>query len=423
MSFGPAPAGFGPPTPPSWTPPSWTPPSEVEQALLDAKSRDDWPAYFETLARNRLYFEVGREQEDARFSRGLVPFRRDPRVAGGWVWPVYTEGVLPAPEPDRVFDWKKLKWIAQDLNSSYPATIVVNPDTPCEAFLPAAPPHSWAWTRYAKQSDGPSDEAALRTLRVGGPLEGPVAHGLACGAHLLVHQGRFWNAMAYHGHGYRADRRMLRTWWGITSHQEWQGRQRALLATDGARSEWEFALGLRRAIAGESGGHVGAGDWCDAAGRVLHRRAEGGTAFTPDGVTTTAPTPSAEAEARIKEIQHLIGRITRYEDRMRADGILREDQYVRSADAWDLGRASCMARWGLSTRYCDLQEAEAAVVEAGRRAAHCYESWEDFSAGFILGRCLHFDDDKFGSWYQEMVTVHRILTSDPGSPWLNIPFR
>ncbi|MFF7134975.1 MULTISPECIES: DUF1266 domain-containing protein [unclassified Streptomyces] len=336
---------------------------------------------------------------------------------------MYTEGVLPAPEPDRVFDWKKLKWIAQDLNSSYPATIVVNPDTPCEAFLPAAPPHSWAWTRYAKQSDGPSDEAALRTLRVGGPLEGPVAHGLACGAHLLVHQGRFWNAMAYHGHGYRADRRMLRTWWGITSHQEWQGRQRALLVTDGARSEWEFALGLRRAIAGESGGRVGAGDWCDAAGRVLHRRAEGGTAFTPDGVTTTAPTPSAEAEARIKEIQHLIGRITRYEDRMRADGILREDQYVRSADAWDLGRASCMARWGLSTRYCDLQEAEAAVVEAGRRAAHCYESWEDFSAAFILGRCLHFDDDKFGSWYQEMVTVHRILTSDPGSPWLNIPFR
>ena len=43
--------------------------------------------------------------------------------------------------------------------------------------------------------------------------------------------------------------------------------------------------------------------------------------------------------------------------------------------------------------------------------------------GYILGRCLHFDNEKFGSWYQDMVTVHRILTSDPGSPWLNIPFR
>lgn len=161
MSIGSPPAGFGPP------PPIWTPPSEVEQALLDAKSREDWPAYFETLARNRLYFEEGRKEADARFSRGFVPFKRDPRVAGGRVWPVYTEGVLPAPEPDRVFDWKKLKWIAQDWNSSYPATIVVNPDTPCEAFLPAAPPHSWAWAQYAKQSDGPSDAAALRTLRVG----------------------------------------------------------------------------------------------------------------------------------------------------------------------------------------------------------------------------------------------------------------
>lgn len=405
MSFGPPPAGFGSPTAPSWTPPS-----EVEQALLDAKSREDWPAYFETLARNRLYFEVGRKEEDARFTRGLVPFRRDPRIAGGWVWPVYTEGVLPAPEPDRVFDWKKLKWIAQDLNSSYPATIVVNPGTPCEAFLPTEPPHSWAWARHAKQSDGPSDTAALRTLRMGGPLEGPVAHGLACGAHLIVHQGRFWNAMAYHGHGYRADRRTLRTWWGITSRQEWQSLQRALLATDGARPVWEFALGLRRAIARDAGGHVETGHWWDVAASVLQRR---------KGATTSA----AEIDADIKDVQHLIGRIIRYEARMRADGILREGQYVTSADAWDLGRASCMARWGVSTRYCDLPEAEAAVVEAGYRAAHCYGSWEDFSAGFILGRCLQFDKDEFGTWYQEMVTVHRILTSDPGSPWLNIPFR
>lgn len=82
-----------------------------------------------------------------------------------------------------------------------------------------------------------------------------------------------------------------------------------------------------------------------------------------------------------------------------------------------------MAPWGLSTRYWDLAEAEAAVVEAGYKSARCYESWEDFSVAFVLGRCLQFDNEKFGSWYQDMVTVHRIPTSDPGSPWLNIPFR
>ena len=418
MSFGPAPAGFGPPTPPSWTPPS-----EVEQALLDAKSRDDWPAYFDALAQTRVYFEIQRDKVDARATDIRPLFESDPRVAGGRIWAVYTEGMLPVPEPHRVFDWYPLSWFAKVWDPTDPPMIVVNPRTPCEAFLPSAPPHAHAWGQYTDRKKGPSDEAALRTLRVGGPLHGPVAHGLACGAHLIVRQGLPWNALAYHGQGYPAEREMLRTSWGITSHQQWQAQQHALLSTDGANPVWEFALGLRRVIARDFGGYVETAFWRDSAARVLRQRAEGETLLTPDGITKTEPVPAAETEARIKGVQHLIGRITRYEARMRADGILGDGQYVTSADAWDLGRASCMARWGLSTRYCDLPEAEAAVVEAGYNSARCYESWEDFSAAFILGRCLQFDNEKFGSWYQDMVTVHRILNSDPGSPWLNIPFR
>ncbi|WP_228473035.1 DUF1266 domain-containing protein [Streptomyces cyaneochromogenes] len=391
--------------------------------MLDAKSREDWPTYFETLARNRLYFEVRRDTADARFGSALALFEPDPRVVGGMVWAVYTEGMLPAPEPHRAFDWKKFGWLREDWKPDYPTMIVVNPGSPCEAFLPTARPYSNTWAQYAKRTEGPSDKAALRTLRVGGSLQGPVAHGLACGAHLIVHQGRLWNALAYHGHGYRTERRMLRKSWGITSHQEWQVQQHALLATDGANPVWEFALGLRRAIARDFGGYVETGYWRDAAARVLRQRAKGETVLTADGVVKTTPTPAADTETHIKGVQHLIGRIARYEARMRADGILGDGQYVTSADAWDLGRASCMARWGLSTRYCTLAEAEAAVVEAGYSAARCYDSWQDFSAGFILGRCLQFDNEKFGSWYEDMVTVHRILMSDPGSPWLNIPFQ
>ncbi|WP_324617286.1 DUF1266 domain-containing protein [Streptomyces bicolor] len=350
-------------------------------------------------------------------------FDFDPRVAGERVWAVYTEGMLPVPEPHRVFDWNVLAWFAEVWQPADPPMIVVNPGTPCEAFLPSAPPHSAAWAQYTERTGGPSGRAELRTLRVGGPLQGSVAHGLACGAHLIVHQGLPWNAMAYHGQGYPAERQMLRNSWGITSHREWQEQQRALLATDGANQVWEFVLGLRRTIARDFGGYVETGYWREAAARVLRRRTEGETVLTPDGVTKTAHVPEAEIEARVKGVQHLIGRITRYEARMRADGILGEGQYVTSADAWDLGRASCMARWGLSTRYCALPETEAAVVEAGYSAARCYESWQDFSAAFILGRCLQFDNEKFGSWYEDMVTVHRILMSDPGSPWLNIPFR
>ncbi|MEU6350004.1 DUF1266 domain-containing protein [Streptomyces sp. NPDC047072] len=392
--------------------------------MFDAKCRNDWAAYFEALARNRVFYEIRRDKADAnKILSTYYVFDSDPRVAGGRIWAVYTEGMLPAPEPQRVFEWAKLKWVAESWRPGFPDMIVVNPGSPCEAFLPGAPPQSYAWTRYATQSAGPSDEAALRTLRVGGPLHGPVAHGLACGAHLIVHQGRPWNALAYHGHGYKTERRMLRKSWGVTSHQGWQEMQGALLATNGADSQWEFALGLRRAIAQDVDGCVETGYWLDAAAQVLRRRAEGEVLLTSDGVTRTTPFPAAETEARVKGVQQLIGRITRYEARMRADGILGEGQYVSSADAWDLGRASCMARWGLSTRYCALPEAEAAVVEAGLRAARCYESWQDFSAAFILGRCLQFDNEKFGSWYQDMVTVHRILMSDPASPWLNLPFR
>lgn len=82
-----------------------------------------------------------------------------------------------------------------------------------------------------------------------------------------------------------------------------------------------------------------------------------------------------------------------------------------------------MARWGLGARYCTLEEAERAVVRAGRLSRFNYRSWEDFSAGYVLGRCLHFDEEEFGDWYGEMLDAHRLLTTHPDSPWLNIPFK
>ncbi|MFF7971894.1 hypothetical protein [Streptomyces sp. NPDC007905] len=36
---------------------------------------------------------------------------------------------------------------------------------------------------------------------------------------------------------------------------------------------------------------------------------------------------------------------------------------------------------------------------------------------------VYFDEEEFGDWYQDMLEAHRILMSDAGSPWLNIPFR
>ncbi|MFD3499532.1 DUF1266 domain-containing protein [Streptomyces sp. NPDC058678] len=417
MSFGPPPPGFGPPISPAWTAPS-----DVEQTLLDAKSRGDWAAYFATLAENRLFFEVWRDKVDAGASGTYPVFGHDPR-AGGPIWAVYTAGMLPAPEPNRVFNWNTLKWFARVWLPTDPPVIVINPGSPCEAFLPAAPPQSAAWAQYSRSEGDPEPSLRLRTLSVGGPLHGPVAHGLACGALLCVTNGSWWNAMAWHGTGYPNERKRLREWWGITDRDEWLSALRRLIDCASHSSVWEFALTLRRTIARDFGGHVDVGYWRQAAANVIRGRDAGSTVVTADGVTQVDPLPAAETEARIEGVQRLIGRVTRYEARMRADGVLDEGRYVSSVDAWDLGRASKMARWGLGARFGSLEEAEAVVIKAGRTAARSYRSWQEFSAGYILGRCLHFDDEEFGSWYQDMVSAHRILMSDPGSPWLNIPFR
>jgi Protein of unknown function (DUF1266) len=420
MSFRPIWPGFGPAQSP--VPLSWTPPTQIEQALLETKSRGDWSAYFAALAGSRLYFEIRRDKADVDEDGVFPVFGFDPRI-GGLIWAVYTPGMLPPPEPGRVFTWHSLNWFARQWRPTDPPMIVVDPGSPCEAFLPAAPPHSAAWSQHAPRGGGdPESRLRLRTLRVGGPLQGGVARGLACGALLCVSNGSLWNAMAWHGTGYPGERRRLREWWGITTRAGWQSALRDLLACESHSSVWDFALQMRRTIARDFGGHVDVGYWRQAVARVIRANSEKSVVVTEDGVTTTGPRPGSETEARVEGVQRLIGRITRYEARMRADGILDENRYVGSLDAWDLGRASKMARWGLGARFGTLEEAESAVIDAGRLAALSYRSWQDFSAGYILGRCLHFDDEEFGGWYQDMTEAHRILMSEPGSPWLTIPF-
>jgi hypothetical protein len=128
--------------------------------------------------------------------------------------------------------------------------------------------------------------------------------------------------------------------------------------------------------------------------------------------------PDAAGQA----IQRLIGRIVRCEARFRADGLLPAEGFVRSAAAYDYGRAVNFARWGLSARLCEGREARDAVLRAGALAGTRHTSWADFSAGFALGRLLRFDAEEFGEWYANVLEPHRILTTDPESPWLTLPW-
>ncbi|WP_031510300.1 DUF1266 domain-containing protein [Streptomyces megasporus] len=390
----------------------WQPPTDVEQSLYEAKTRGDWVGYFDVLAGADLFHALPRPWVEANPGYfGFFPYW-DPRTHRHYV-AILTEGMLPCPAPDPVFFEHSLGWYAEKWDNP-DWWLAVNPGSPCEAYFAATPEHRRMWAHHAEKVSWSARRGTLRTLRVGGVHQGPVARGLACGALLCVNNGSLWNAMGWHGTGFGGERRRLEEWWGITTREEWMSAQERLLKGEMSNFAWEFVLEVRRAIAREYGGPVEIDHWRQVVGRVVRDRAEQAAAQGAEGL----PDPGAE----IRRLQQLIGRIVRYEARFRADGLLREGEYVTSVLAWDYGRASKMARWGLGARFCDVTEAESAVVRAGRVSRVTYKSWEAFSAGYILGRCLHFDDEEFGDWYENMLRAHQILTTDPESPWRTIPW-
>lgn len=380
----------------------WLAPTDVERGLYEAKMRGDWAAYFDVLAGTYLYFPVARAEADAGRST-QYPFRSP--VTGTWCFAYYTEGVLPLPQPDPVFTYRSFGSVVRDWGND-DRWLAVNPGTPCEAYFPANPQTVQLWRQHAERIS-PAESGTLRTLRVGGPLQGPVARGLGCGALFAVKNGELWNTLAHHGPGYAHQRSSLEEWWGVTSPEEWQETQESLLKAEYVSSVWEFVLSVRRSLSRQYGGAVDVAHWREATAHVMRRNAE----------------PETVSDGALSGVQQLIGRITRYEARFRADGILAEGRQVRSVLAWDHCRAVSMARWGVAARFCDTAQAERAVVRAGEACQVTYRSWEDFGAGVVLGRCLHFDEEEFGHWYTEVADAHKILASDPESPWLTISWR
>ncbi|MEU8773220.1 DUF1266 domain-containing protein [Streptomyces sp. NPDC048606] len=398
----------------------WTAPSAIERELYGAKCRGDWGAYLDALARARLFLAQPRARADAE--PGSVRFFPTPR--GALV--VQTAGTLPAPTPETVYESQGLGWFAKVWTPADPAHLAVNPGTPCEAYLTTTPADLARWRAHAEAA--PSfglPPGGVHALFTGGPLHGAVAHGLAVGAHMAVSNGEFWNALAYHGNGYGRQRARLRDSWDITDREGWLHTLEQLLTARVVSPVWEYALRVRRVLASDFAGPVDTEHWRHAAEAALRRSAElsAEPRLTPDGVTLARPRPGAEVEGEIAGVRRLIGRIARYEQRFRADGLLPEDGWVRSVEAWDIGRASQMARWGLGARYGDLEEAERGVLRAGEAARRTYRSWEEFSAGYALGRCLHFDEEAFGEWYTGALATHLTLTTDPAGPWRNIPWR
>ncbi|WP_344429148.1 DUF1266 domain-containing protein [Streptomyces lavendulocolor] len=202
---------------------------------------------------------------------------------------------------------------------------------------------------------------------------------------------------------YTSERRTLRRSWDITDHDGWRRQTAFLLDYSNSPAEPEYALRVREQLRKSIGELPPADLWRETAAGSLQDRG--------------AP------PALVAEMAELVRRILRYEARFRADGLLAEDGWVTTASAYDYGRAVNLARWGLSARYCDPQQAEQTIVHAGALAKAAYSSWEGFSAGYALGRVLRFDGEEYGHFYEGVLAAHRLLTDDEGSPWRNIPWR
>jgi uncharacterized protein DUF1266 len=234
-----------------------------------------------------------------------------------------------------------------------------------------------------------------------GPFLGPLAHGLACGAHIPVHVSRAWNTLDDPVRDYQDDRDSLADGWGVETAEDWSRQVDYLLAGQNVGPEVDAVLDVRRTLLRQQG-HYDLGTWQDAVGRWARWQ--------------------RRRPAEVDELVELAGAVTRYESRFRTDGLLPHDGIVTSVFGYDFGRAVNMARWGHGGRFCDHGSAERIVLRAGELCRRHYSSWADFSAGYALGRVIRFDEEKYGHMYSSVLGSHRLLMADQTSPWWHVPF-
>ncbi|WP_017581194.1 DUF1266 domain-containing protein [Nocardiopsis valliformis] len=238
-----------------------------------------------------------------------------------------------------------------------------------------------------------------------GVFQGPFAHALASGAHMPIAGGGVWNAVpgSCSCCSPEEERTKLRDSWGITDTEGWDRALRELVSGDRTSPELSVVLGLRNeACASAPQQPFDAGSWPDLIVRWCQ---------------STGTDPSV-----YEALVLAAARVWEYEERMVEDGVLPRGAQVRTVRAYDFGRAVNLARWGFHAGYADLRTAGEHIVRAGAASMRHHGSWAEMSAGFVLGRALGFDDGAFGPYYTDSVAAHRLLTTDPRSPWLNLPW-
>ncbi|WP_406191727.1 DUF1266 domain-containing protein [Streptomyces griseus] len=373
-------------------------PTGIERALAAAVAGGSAEAVVEVLARTRLYVLVARLHADIPGWTAPLPTIRDEATRRTCV-PVLTPGVLPPWHPEWVFRAVSLGELAR----TWPFDVrrlAVNHGTPFAVTVDARPKHLKAWLKADEHSGGP--EHGVLLTDDGGPLHGPLAHGLALGAHLAVTNGLIWNRLGAVYEDYATDRARLRSPWGVPHRAEYRDRLASLMKNQLVGRAQEAVLRTRHTLAARLGRTPTREEWSEAVARAVAARDAGDRALAE------------------RSLYH----VARYEDRLRADGALAPDGRVDTLAAFDLGRAVNVVRLALGARYGDPHEAEQDVLRLGELAQGAYSSWADFSLGYLMARIVHRAEDDgpeaAESTYRQSLAEHRTLLQDPTSPYRNI---
>ncbi|MFI5650948.1 DUF1266 domain-containing protein [Streptomyces anulatus] len=386
------------PHPPVYPPPA--PPTEIERALSAAVAGGGDDAVVELLARTRLYVLVARLHADIPGWTAPLPAIRD-EASGRTCVPVLTQGMLPPWHPEWVFREVSIGELARIWPYDV-RRLAVNHGTPYAATVDARPKRLKTWARADEHSGGARRGVLLTDA--GGPLHGPLAHGLALGAHLAVTNGLIWNRLGAAYENYASDRARLRSPWGIPHRAEYRDRLASLLKNQLVGRVQEGVLRTRHTLAHRLGRTPTREEWSDAVARAFAAR------------------DADDRAVADRALRH----VTLYEERFRADGVLAPEGRVDTLAAFDLGRAVNVVRLALGARYGDPHEAEQDVLRVGGLARAAYSSWADFSLGYLMARVVHRAEDDGPEaaepTYRQSLAEHRLLIQDPTSPYRNIPW-
>ncbi|WP_082221130.1 DUF1266 domain-containing protein [Luteipulveratus halotolerans] len=390
----------------------WVAPALAERLLYKYMDDDDVSGYLAILATVGVYHPVpitGAHSDPDR--RQLIIGEAD----GSRVMSVFTLDVLPRPHPKVVYEFADLRDLLRIVDDV--DVLLVNPGTPCSKALPLGKKMKRLIRRmHDKYWEDGYFVGRVRTRESNATEPGALLHGLACGAQLCTTNGYTWNTTDHHGNGYSSEVALLEKWWGVRTREDWQRIMRDLLDLNVGTSSWDDVLQTRNLLVKQFGGPVDGAQWCQYDESALRQ-------YAARSGAPSAPGANDGLDRALAARRELILMVVHCEARLREDSVLGDGEYVRTTAAWDLGRASAMARWGRSTRFCTQAEMFEALRELSEEARRRYTSWEEFDIAYLLGRCIQFDGDFSREWYAEARDNHERLLSNDQSPWVTVPFR